>query len=270
MRFKYQRETEKLPERRRRMVETGNISHAYIFEGPGCADKKSFAESFAKGILCPVARGEGCGSCGICSKVDHGNHEDLMYISASGGSIKDADIIRMQEALKNKPFGDRHIVIIEDSDTMTLRAQNRLLKTLEEPPGDSVIMLLSENLENLIQTIRSRCVKYRINYFGSEGYDFMMEKAEKIADMVLERKPFYQLRKELEDVTSGSEETSGFLDSMEIVFRNMLMEDRKGISRYSEEELAKNIYAVEEARRKIRSGISRPYAIKDLLIKIGG
>ena len=270
MRFKYQSDNENLTERLERMVKTGTVSHAYIFEGPGYVDKKAFAESFAKGILCPIARGDGCGSCGICNKVDHGNHEDIMYISASGGSIKDADIIRMQEALKSKPFGDRHFVIIENSDTMTLRAQNRLLKTLEEPPGASVIMLLSENMENLTQTIRSRCVKYRINCFGSEGYDFMMEKAEKVAAMVLERKPFYQLKKEIDDVTAGSEETAGFLDSMEIVFRNMLLESGKGISRYSKDELTGNIYAIEEARRKIKSGISRPYAMKDLLVKIGG
>lgn len=131
-------------------------------------------------------------------------------------------------------------------------------------------MLLSENMENLTQTIRSRCVKYRINCFGSEGYDFMMEKAEKVAAMVLERKPFYQLKKEIDDVTAGSEETAGFLDSMEIVFRNMLLESGKGISRYSKDELTGNIYAIEEARRKIKSGISRPYAMKDLLVKIGG
>lgn len=87
---------------------------------------------------------------------------------------------------------------------------------------------------------------------------------------VLERKPFYQLKKEIDDVTAGSEETAGFLDSMEIVFRNMLLESGKGISRYSKDELTGNIYAIEEARRKIKSGISRPYAMKDLLVKIGG
>ena len=64
---------------------------------------------------------------------------------------------------------------------MTLRAQNRLLKTLEEPPGEAVIILLSENMENLVQTVQSRCVKYRINYFGTESYDFMMDKARRTA-----------------------------------------------------------------------------------------
>ena len=98
---------------------------------------------------------------------------------------------------------------------MTLRAQNRLLKTLEEPPGKSVIILLSENIENLVQTIQSRCVKYRINYFGSENYDFMFDKAAKVADMILNRQPFYKVKKEVDDIMGSSEETAAFLDGLQ-------------------------------------------------------
>lgn len=54
----------------------------------------------------------------------------MIYVGDEGESIKDAQIIKLQERLKSKPFGERHIVIITRSDTMTLRAQNRLLKTL--------------------------------------------------------------------------------------------------------------------------------------------
>lgn len=270
MYFKERDENQNLIARLDHIIETDKISHAYIFEGIGCIDKRSFVESFVKGILCPVNTGDNCNSCGICRKVDHGNHEDIIYIKASGGSIKDADIVKMQESLKNKPFGDRHIVIIENSDTMTLRAQNRLLKTLEEPLGSSVIMLLSENMENLVQTIKSRCVKYRINYFGSEGYDFMMEKAEKVSDMALNREPFYKLKQEIDDILENSDEVAGFLDSLQVVFRNMLIKKNKGISLYKDEDLKRNIYAAENARRQIKEGVSQSYAMKNLLIKIGG
>ncbi len=270
MYFKERDENQNLIARLDHIIETDKISHAYIFEGIGCIDKRSFVESFVKGILCPVNTGDNCNSCGICRKVDHGNHEDIIYIKASGGSIKDEDIVKMQESLKNKPFGDRHIVIIENSDTMTLRAQNRLLKTLEEPPGSSVIMLLSENMENLVQTIKSRCVKYRINYFGSEGYDFMMEKAEKVSDMALNREPFYKLKQEIDDILENSDEVAGFLDSLQVVFRNMLIKKNKGISLYKDEDLKRNIYAAENARRQIKEGVSQSYAMKNLLIKIGG
>ena len=173
MRFRNHEDNERLIKRLENAVRDNRISHAYIFEGDSCIDKKSFAESFAKGILCSDGRGDNCGRCSICSKIDHGNHEDLIYVGDGEGTIKDAQIIAMQERLRTKPFGDRNIVIMNGSDTMTQRAQNRLLKTLEEPQGDAVIMLLSENMENLIQTVQSRCVKYKINHFGTDGYDFM-------------------------------------------------------------------------------------------------
>lgn len=270
MHFNDQDENRNLIMRLNNIVENNRISHAYIFEGPGCIDKKEFVKEFVKGILCPVNLGNNCGSCSICRKIDHANHEDVIYISAYGGSIKDADIIQMQEKLKIKPFGDRHIVIVENSDTMTLRAQNRLLKTLEEPPGKSVIILLSENIENLTNTIQSRCIKYRLNYFGSENYDFMISKVEKIAQMSLDREPFYKVKKEIDDILGNSEDIAGFLDGIQVVFRNMLVEKNRGISLYKNENLIRNIHAVEAARKQIKEGVSSAYAIKNLLIKIGG
>ncbi len=87
MKFKEQHENENLIKRLDFAVKNDNVSHAYIFEGSNCVDKKAFAESFVKGILCPDSNGENCGKCGICHKIEHGNHEDITYISASGNSI---------------------------------------------------------------------------------------------------------------------------------------------------------------------------------------
>lgn len=270
MYFKNSTENDKLIKRLGGVIRDGRISHAYILEGPLCADKKSFAESFIKGILCFKDLGENCGECGICDKIDHGNHEDIAYISAGTGRIKDSDIIKMQEHLKTKPFGERNIVIIEDADTMTLRAQNRLLKTLEEPPGRSVIILLSENMENLTQTILSRCVKYRINYFGSDNYDFMMEKARKVAELAFARSSFYRIKNEAEDIFKDAEQTAAFLDSLQVVYRDMLIKNDSGISLYKNEDIIKNIYAAEAARKSIKQGISAAYAMKKLFLTIGG
>lgn len=270
MYFKNSAENEKLIRRLNCVIRDERVSHAYILEGPFCADKKSFAESFIKGILCYKDLGENCGECGICDKIDHSNHEDVIYVSAETGSIKDADIISMQDRLKTKPFGERNIVIIENADTMTLRAQNRLLKTLEEPPGNSIIILLSENMENLAQTILSRCVKYRINYFGSDSYDFMMEKARTIAELSLNRKPFYRTKNEIEDIFRDDERIAAFLDSLQVVYRDMLLTENNKISLYKDEDIIKNIYAVESARKSIKKGVSAAYAMKKLLLTIGG
>ena len=75
---------------------------------------------------------------------------------------QDEQISKVQSDIKKKPMEERHMVVIQDADTMTLRAQNRLLKTLEEPFEGTVMILLSENRENLLETIKSRCVLYRI------------------------------------------------------------------------------------------------------------
>lgn len=270
MRFKEQENNINLITRLDNVVKDDKIAHAYIFEGSACIDKKAFAESFVKGILCTRNLGENCGNCSNCSKIDHDNHEDIIYISAEGGSIKDADIIDMQDKLKTKPFGERNVVIIADSDTMTIRAQNRLLKTLEEPPGKAVIILLSENIENLVQTIQSRCVKYRINYFGSDNYDFMMEKAAKVADLMLSRSPFFKVKKEVDDILGNKEDTAAFLDALQVVYRNLILNRSGGISLYKNNELIDNIHDIEKARKQIKEGVSPTYAIKNLLLKIGG
>lgn len=270
MRFKEFEEKDNLIKRLENVIKDGRVSHAYIFEGPGCIDKRDFAESFVKGMLCPKRSGDGCGACGICSKVAHQNHEDVFYLSKDGSSVKDAAIMSMQDKLKTKPFGERHIAIIEDSDTMTHRAQNRLLKTLEEPPGNSTIILLSENMENLLPTVLSRCVKYRINYFGSNGYDNKMDQAAAIAEMTLNRVPFYRVKKEISNIASSREDAEQLLDALQVVYRNLLLQGTKGISLYREENLIDNIHNVEAARKKMKDGISASFAMKELLLKIGG
>ena len=270
MHFNNQSGNDILIERLESVIRNDRVSHAYLLEGPLSADKKVFAESFIKGILCSRKLGENCGACGICDKIDHGNHEDLILITAESGRIKDADIVSMQDRLKTKPFGERNVVIIDNADTMTLRAQNRLLKTLEEPPGMAVIFLLSENMEHLAQTIQSRCVKYRINYDGSDGYDFMMDKASKIAEMAFRRCPFYRMKDEAEDIFRDDVKTAAFLDSLEMVYRDMLIKGSDSISMYKDDDIIKNIYAVEAAGRRISQGVSPAYSLKKLLLTIGG
>ncbi len=270
MYFKNRKDNEKLTARLEKAVRQNRVSHAYIFEGDNCIDKKSFAESFAKGILCGDRRGDNCGGCSICSKIDHGNHEDIIYVGDGSESIKDAQILSLQDRLKIKSFGDCNIVIINGSDTMTPRAQNRLLKTLEEPQGNTVIMLLSENMENLLQTIQSRCVKFKINNFGTDGYSFMDGQSKEIAEMALQKKPFYMLASVVEKLLKEPENTGAFLDSLQLYYRNLLIDKQGEISRYSDEELISAVHEIENARRKIKQGVSAVYAIKNLLLKIGG
>lgn len=255
----------RLEQRLEKAVAEDRISHAYLFEGPGNVDKIAFAKGFIKGIFCPKNLGENCGSCSLCDKVDHDNHEDVEYIFRDGLSVKDAAVEAIQEKLNVKPLGDRNVVVISDCDTMTARAQNRLLKTLEEPPGQSLLILLSENMENLAQTILSRCVKFRI-----EGDDLGIAdaKAEEIIRKSMEGAYFHELSSLAGDYLKGKADIDVLLDSMEQAYRSFMTEKKEGVPIYSFDDLYGNIHAIEEARKQIRLGMSQGNALKSLLLKI--
>lgn len=261
---------EKLIERLIATINNETISHAYIFEGEAALDKVAFAKAFVKAILCEQSPGEGCDICNVCRKVEHDNYEDLFFVEADGKSIKDEAIEKLQERLKVKPYGDRNIAIISDADTMTLRAQNRLLKTLEEPAKGTVLILLSENIENLTNTILSRCVKFRLNYFGRETYEGMLDKAEEVAELLMRGAPFYQRKEAISEIVKDDNKIMAFLDALEKVYRDFLIIPSEKGRLYKKSQIYTNVSLIEETRRQLLKGVSKSYALKDLMIKIGG
>ncbi|MGN0701583.1 MAG: hypothetical protein ACI4KL_00155 [Lentihominibacter sp.] len=244
-------------------VKENRITHAYIFEGPKNMDKLAFAKGLVKGVLCPDGRGENCGKCEICSKVDHDNHEDVFTIEKDGLSIKDSDVSLIQEKLNVKPFGEVNVVILKDCDTMTAKAQNRLLKTLEEPPGQSLLILLSENMENLTQTILSRCVKFRIE---ADELPEGNETADKIVRMCMNRESFYSICKELKIYLKDREKAETLLDSMELSCRNLLNDRNKSIHMYTFDDIYNFIHTIEDARQQVKKGMSTSYSLKRLVL----
>lgn len=261
---------EKLIQRLIATIQNNTLSHAYIFEGEAALDKIAFTKAFVKAVLCDVKPGIGCDACSTCRKVDHDNYEDLYYIAADGLSIKDEAIEKLQERLKIKPYGERNIAIISNADTMTLRAQNRLLKTLEEPAPGTILILLSENIENLTNTILSRCAKFRLNYYGRESYEGMMDKALAVADMLMRGEPFYKRKEAVADIAKDSEQTMAFLDALEKVYRDFLIIPSQEGRLYKKSQIYRNVSLIEETRRQLLKGVSKNYALKDLMIKIGG
>lgn len=259
----------KLIDRIQRTISCKNLSHAYILEGDRCTDKLDFAKEFIKAIECKNALGVGCDSCISCRKLNHGNFEDLHIISSDGKSVKDSMISDLQEELKKKPFGDRHFVIIEDSDTMTQRAQNRLLKTLEEPPMGTIIFLLSENSENLLATVRSRCIIYRLIGEKAE-VDGMIKLAEALVNGVLERKNFFYTWEILDKAVKSKEDALELLDGMERIYHKILVEKDSRAGFLRREAVGEYISLIEECRRDVLANVRVSYALKNLIIKIGG
>mgnify|MGYP001819597147 FL=1 len=139
-----------------RSLASGRLAHAYLFSGPDGVGKRLMALALARAIVCHEQRG--CGDCQACRKIDHRNHPDLHILQPDGNSIKIEQVRSLQKGLNLKPLeANRKICLIEEAESMTLGAANALLKTLEEPRGDTLLILLTAYPNRLLETIRSRC-----------------------------------------------------------------------------------------------------------------
>lgn len=140
----------------RRTLATGRLANAYLFAGPDGVGKRLMALAMARAIFCREQ--SGCGTCDQCRKIDHNNHPDLHILEADGREIKIDQVREFQRQIAYHPFESRcKMALIDNADLLNQAAGNALLKTLEEPPGQAVIILLSSRPDQLLQTIRSRC-----------------------------------------------------------------------------------------------------------------
>lgn len=167
--------------------------HAYIIEG----DEKNRAER-AEQII----------------KSSDVMPEDIYRVKPDGLSIKDSAIFDLQYQIRKKPFvGSHNVAIIDEAEKMTTRAQNRLLKTLEEPPGNAVLILLVSNVQNLLQTVRSRCILLKAGYEHDEN--IMSEKADIIGKKLLNGTNYYDLMADIEDIGQDKKTAEDFLKAFE-------------------------------------------------------
>ena len=139
-------------------IASNRVAGAYLFVGVANVGKETVALNFAKSINCRTSDEGACGTCLSCRKADDGNHPDLQIIRPSGAWIKIDQIRELQKRIIYRPLeGVRKVYILTEAERMNLEAANCLLKTLEEPPADSGLILLTTNLDALLPTIRSRC-----------------------------------------------------------------------------------------------------------------
>ena len=147
------------------VLETRQVSHAYIIAGEKDSGKEFIARIFARALQCEKGGTQPCGECHSCRQALSGNHPDIIrVVHEKPGSIGVEDIRgQVNNDIVIKPYyGPYKIYIINEGEKMTVQAQNALLKTIEEPPAYAVIMLLTENAEVLLPTIRSRCVMMKL------------------------------------------------------------------------------------------------------------
>ena len=176
----------------------------------------------------------------------------------------------MQKQISIKPNGLRYIVIIEEADLMTEDAQNCLLKTLEEPPGGAVLILLSENTESLLPTIRSRCIKYRLEGSGETRDEEVSRRGSEVIGQLLDGVPFYRLRKAMGEISRDRQDAAALIDCMQERCRVLILSrDENGVP-YSAEEIGKCVETLEDARRQLAQGLTPAYVLKRFLLSVGG
>lgn len=144
-------------------ISDNNILHSYLFYGRDGIGKKLFAINFAKKILCINSGEEEC-TCKSCICFDGNNHPDYTVVNEVEDTIKIDEVRQIIKKIYEKPILSNHkVYIINAFDKMTFEAQNALLKTLEEPPQFVTIILISSSDNNIINTIKSRCMRIRFN-----------------------------------------------------------------------------------------------------------
>jgi DNA polymerase-3 subunit delta' len=173
-----------------RLLRSGRIPHALLFHGPEGVGKGLVARLLAKSIVClqPGRDGEACGACAACRRAEHGNHPDVFLVnrlpkkdkrpdaSSDPSDEDDGDYAPPSKTGELRPFiviqqirelnhhatyapreARRRIFLVDPADRMNAESQNALLKTLEEPSGQAIIVLIASRPHGLLPTVRSRC-----------------------------------------------------------------------------------------------------------------
>lgn len=167
-------------------IQTGRIGHAYMFCGPEGIGRKTMAECFAEALLCSSGGVVPCGQCQGCVLLKSGTNPDVIHIRKQEGkaSVGVEEVRLVQEEISTAPqFGKYKVLIFENAEKMTVQAQNALLKTLEEPPPYIVMILISSNNSQILDTVKSRSVKVDFKrYTNSEIMEAYKRKSSESTD----------------------------------------------------------------------------------------
>lgn len=174
---------DKIKEMLYKSVKDKKTSHSYLFVGIEGIGKKEIAKEFAKMLLC-ISDNKYCNTCKSCIEFDSNNNPDFLYIEPEGNSVKIEQIRYIQRKIQEKPIiSNKKVYIINDADKMTTEAQNCLLKTLEEPPEYSTIILIGSNENMFLSTIKSRCMIIHFSKIEDEKIRKYLEEKYELKDI---------------------------------------------------------------------------------------
>jgi DNA polymerase-3 subunit delta' len=191
----------------RRAAARGRLAHAYLFVGPEGIGKQLFARTLAQCLFCERiadADLDACGECPACRQMQAGTHPDFLSIGVPAGKkILPISLLVGDDSNRGRTglcyeiamspmSGTRRIAVINDAQAMNEEAANSLLKTLEEPPPGSVLILLTPETEAILPTIRSRCQPVRFTPLNDDLLRELLQQQYEIADPVDDILPMAQ------------------------------------------------------------------------------
>lgn len=232
----------------KRILETlilrNNVPQRLCFSGPDGIGKRLMGVHLARYLLCQ--NDNGCGTCGSCRKMDQGWHPDFLEIRPGDGDIKVEQMRDVIEKLPFRPFeAARRVIIIDDAQRLRDEAANAFLKVLEEPPDYVTFVLVTNDWDSLLPTIRSRC--QRIPFQGlclgdkveilTRAYGIEPDMARKLAGisfMALETEPeaWEAFQNNVRDIAGFLE--GAFRENPEIDYLSGKFRDRKNLTRFLE------------------------------------
>ncbi len=161
----------------RTALRSGHLAHAYLFSGIEGIGKCTAAVAFAKALNCLTHADDFCDNCVSCRKTEKQLHPDFFFIEPEKNIIKIEQVRDIQKKIIFKPMeGRKKVVIIDQAEKLNLHAANCLLKTLEEPPDDTVLILVASTAPPLLPTILSRCQSIRFAPLGAEAISSFLER----------------------------------------------------------------------------------------------
>lgn len=279
-------------------LDTGSFSHAYLLEGAKGSGKASVVDALAHSLFCENSEGlEACGKCRSCHQLDSGNHPDLIWLKPGKKTGYGVDDVRegIIQNLEIPPYQSQYkIYVIRNAETLTVEAQNALLKTIEEPAEYVLLFLLSQNKEMLLETVCSRCTWLKLEalseeemlaYLKAEGWESyqallpfchhnlgeliskiqsekwikMKENAENLLNRFLKTKE-YDIMESVAVLEQMEEDLEEMLEILQIVVQNRLNRimagSQKKIATLEEKKLFRFAERIVAAKKQKRSNVN--------------
>lgn len=160
-------------------LNAGNLAHAYLFYGPPEVGKFRLAKTFANILQCSSGL---CGTCPTCIQIDKNCHYDTLVMADNDETIKIEEVQHLIGKLATTSQSNFKIVIIEDVERMTLPAANCLLKTLEEPGENTVFLLTTNDISNVLDTVKSRSRLVKFSQVSNAELEVYLSKSNIVVD----------------------------------------------------------------------------------------